>query len=103
MRPDDGDAAYLRDMMDAGARVARFIHGLSLEDYAADELRRAGVERQIEIIGEAARHLSDAFRTAHPEIPWRPIIASGTSWPTSMARSNTNSSTAWPPSISRRS
>jgi len=33
------------------------------------------VERRVEIIGEAARRLSDGFREKHPEIPWRPIIA----------------------------
>jgi uncharacterized protein with HEPN domain len=33
------------------------------------------VERQIEIIGEAARKVSDPFKAAHPEIPWRKIIA----------------------------
>lgn len=36
---------------------------------------RSAVERQIEIIGEAARRVSDDFRVAHPEIAWRPIIA----------------------------
>jgi uncharacterized protein with HEPN domain len=36
---------------------------------------RSAVERQVEIIGKAARGLSDAFKTAHPEIPWRPIMA----------------------------
>jgi len=33
------------------------------------------VERALEVIGEAARHVSPAYRQAHPEIPWRGIIA----------------------------
>ncbi len=33
------------------------------------------MERQIEIIGEAARGISDTFKAAHPEIPRRPIMA----------------------------
>lgn len=33
------------------------------------------VARRIEIIGEAARGVSDAFRSAHSEIAWRPITA----------------------------
>jgi uncharacterized protein with HEPN domain len=32
------------------------------------------VERRVEIIGEAARRVSCAFRDAHPEIPWRSVI-----------------------------
>jgi uncharacterized protein with HEPN domain len=36
---------------------------------------RGAVERHIEIIGEAAARVSRAFRAAHPDIPWRRIIA----------------------------
>lgn len=36
---------------------------------------RSAVERQIEIIGEAARAISDGFKTAHADIAWRPIMA----------------------------
>ena len=36
-------------------------------------MRRA-VERDLEIIGEAARHISESFRAQHPEITWRKII-----------------------------
>ena len=36
-------------------------------------LRRA-VERSLEIVGEAARHISDETLSAHPEIPWKSII-----------------------------
>lgn len=41
-----------------------------------DDLRtRRAVEREIEIIGEAARGVSDALKAATMHIPWRPIIA----------------------------
>ena len=36
---------------------------------------RAAVERNIEIIGEAARRISEELKQEHPEIPWRKIIA----------------------------
>ncbi len=35
---------------------------------------QAAVERKLEIIGEAARGVSDDFRRDHPEVPWRGII-----------------------------
>ena len=31
-------------------------------------------ERRLEIIGEAARNVSLAYREAHPEVPWRRIV-----------------------------
>lgn len=71
----DGDAAYIRDMTDACERIKRFVANNSLAEYQQNDLLRSAVERQIEIIGEAARRVSDEFRRSHPEIPWRPVIA----------------------------
>ena len=34
---------------------------------------RSAVLRQMEIIGEAATHLSDTFKSTHQAIPWRGI------------------------------
>ena len=31
--------------------------------------------RNLELLGEAATHIPQDIRTAHPEIPWRMIIA----------------------------
>ena len=62
MRPDP--RTWLFDMVQAAHRVQRFMHGRTYENYLADELLRAGVERQFEIIGEALSQL----RRQHPGI-----------------------------------
>ena len=69
------EAATLADMQQAASTVLRYIAGKSREDYEQEELLRHAVERNIEIIGEAARRLPPAFRDGHPEIPWRAIMA----------------------------
>jgi len=62
-------------MLGACERVSQFVAGRTQTEFVNDVYFRSAVERQIEIIGEAARGVSDAFKAAHPEIPWRPIIA----------------------------
>jgi uncharacterized protein with HEPN domain len=74
MRPDERDAAYLVDMLQAAKAVGRYVSKKSREDFARDDLLRSAVERQIEIIGEAARKVSPGFQAEHPAIPWRGII-----------------------------
>lgn len=69
------DPAYLLDMLTTAEAACSFVRGKAREQYAADLLLRSAVERQIEIIGEAAQHISTATISAHPEIPWIPIQA----------------------------
>ena len=75
MPHDDRNAGYLLDMLQHAQGVARAVRGRTFEEYVQDEDLRLLVERRLEIIGEAARRVSEAFRSAHPEIPWRKIIA----------------------------
>ena len=69
------DAAWLLDMLNAAQAVVSFVAGRTFEQYESELMLRSAVERQIEIIGEAARGLSDSFKAAHPDVPWRPIMA----------------------------
>lgn len=87
MLPDDPDAAYLRDMLDACSRIERFVRGKTLDNYRSDELLRSAVERQIEIIGEAARRLSEPLRTATRKHHGVRSLRSATFSHTSMAKS----------------
>ena len=74
MQPSLHDAAFLWDMLQAAIAVRDFARDRTLQDYTADLMLRSAVERQIEIIGEAARKVSDSFQQQHPEIPWRGIV-----------------------------
>jgi uncharacterized protein with HEPN domain len=49
---------YLHDVQQATARLARFTAGKTFRDYASDEMARAAVERQFEIVGEALSQLA---------------------------------------------
>jgi uncharacterized protein with HEPN domain len=40
-----------------------------------DEVAQSAVIRWVEIIGEAARGLTEELRQAHPEVPWRQMVA----------------------------
>ncbi len=75
MRPEERDAAYLWDMRDAARQIHEIAGGLQVQDYLGDRLRQLAVERCLEILGEAARRISDRVRLEHPEIPWHQIIA----------------------------
>ncbi|MFH0794494.1 MAG: DUF86 domain-containing protein [bacterium] len=74
MRPDPVDMARLWDMRDAARAVVEFTQDMDFEDFIKDRRTRNAVERNLEIIGEAARHISRDTRGSHPDIPWSSVI-----------------------------
>lgn len=75
MQPDDQDLSLLLDMLQAARKIEQFVSDMSFEQYSTDELVQAAVERKLEIIGEAARKVSEEFQRQNPGIPWRGIIS----------------------------
>ena len=74
MQPEQRDAGYLWDMLDAARTVEQLSSNQDFTQYSNDRRTQLAVERSLEIIGEAASRVSTSFRNAHPEIPWRQII-----------------------------
>lgn len=68
------DPAYLWDMHAAATELAEALHEVTLETFLSDQLIARATERWLEIIGEAARHVSPDCMAANPHIPWRDII-----------------------------
>lgn len=65
----------IEDILDAAARIARYVEGKDLGAFASNELTLDAVSRCFGIIGEAARHVPDDVCVAHPEIPWAEMRA----------------------------
>jgi len=63
---------YLAHIMECIQKIERYTQG-GRELFLQDELVQDAVLRNFEVIGEAAKRLDDAYRAAHPEIPWRAI------------------------------
>ena len=74
MSPEARDRAYLWDMLDAAKLIQDFMQNMTFNDYKSDRKLQLAVERLLEIMGEAARRVSDGFKEAHQEIPWAKII-----------------------------
>ena len=69
--------AVVAEMLDAIEGIERACAGKSYEEFRGDWLLRHGVQRGIEIISEAARHMPDDVLSLRPEIPWAKIRAAG--------------------------
>ena len=65
------DLVLLDEMIEAAEQVQALCDGVTAEDLDADRLRRDAVLWNFTVLGEAAGQLSEAVRSAHPEVAWR--------------------------------
>jgi uncharacterized protein with HEPN domain len=67
------DRDYLLDIEDAIGRILEYTVGMTWEDFLSDYKTQDAVVRNLEVMGEATKNLSDEFRRSQPEISWREI------------------------------
>jgi uncharacterized protein with HEPN domain len=70
-------AARLEDILEAIATIGSYTVGKTEADYEAERMLRDAVERNIERISEASRHIPRCLKAARPEIPWRRVASIG--------------------------
>lgn len=63
----------MEHIAEAIQRLQTYAGDLSEPELEQDVLRYYGIVKNIEIIGEAARMLTEQFKLAHPEVEWRSI------------------------------
>ncbi len=60
----------VEDILEAIARIERYVAGLTFEQFQADQKTVDAVVRNLEIIGEAVRHLSTDQESLPAGVPW---------------------------------
>ena len=66
---------YIDDMIAFAEKVVAYTNGLDQQAFVASGLVYDATLRNLELIGEAAIHVPDAVRSAHPQVPWRLVVA----------------------------
>ncbi|MBI3155108.1 MAG: DUF86 domain-containing protein [Burkholderiales bacterium] len=72
MQPDD--RVRLLHMVEAAETAAAFVAGRARADLDTDRMLLFAVVRAIEVVGEAANHVSPACRALLPGLPWLAIV-----------------------------
>jgi uncharacterized protein with HEPN domain len=67
------DETHLLDMLLAARKVKKFSLALTQEEFNQSELHQSAIIRELQVIGEAARLVSDETKTEHNQINWAEI------------------------------
>lgn len=65
----DGD--FLSDIQDAIQRILEYTANMKWDEYLRDYKTQDAVVRNLEVVGEATKNLSNCLKDQHPGIPWK--------------------------------
>jgi len=69
------DRDFLSDVREAIRRIAAYTAGMTYEVFLTDTRTQDVIIRNLEIIGEATKKLSEGLRAKYPDVPWKSMAA----------------------------
>jgi uncharacterized protein with HEPN domain len=64
---------YLEDMLDAIQKVEEYVQGFTFQEFCESDLQVDAVLYNLEIVGEAVKHIPESITAKHPSVEWRKI------------------------------
>ena len=74
MQLSDRDLSYLHDMLNYSEEIAEIVTNENHTTFLNNRVKRLAIERLLEIVGEAANHVSTEVQEYTNDIPWSRII-----------------------------
>ncbi len=74
MLHNERDKSYIYDILKYSQEIIDIVKDENHNSFVNNRIKRLAIERLIQIIGEAANHLSKDFMQENQDIPWTKII-----------------------------
>lgn len=65
----------LTDILESMDRINTYINGVEYDSFNSNQMLIDAVIRNLEIIGEASKNVSDEIKSKYPDIPWKKMTA----------------------------
>ncbi|MFC1682100.1 DUF86 domain-containing protein [Nanoarchaeota archaeon] len=67
------DLIFIKHILESINAIEEFSKDIDKKELKSNRLKQSAIVREIEIIGEATKNISDSLKDKYPEIPWREI------------------------------
>ena len=74
MLHNENDLSYLMDIVDCIMDIHEFTKSIAYYQFENDKMRKLAVERQLEVIGQAANKISKETQNKIENVPWGNLI-----------------------------
>ena len=65
------DVDFLADIEDSADKISRYVYSMTFDEFCDDSKTVDAVVRNLEVIGEATKNISEFLKSQHSEIAWR--------------------------------
>ena len=62
---------YIEDILDSITKIQQYTQTIDEQDFLTNTQLQDAVLKRLEIIGEAVKHIPQAFKDRYPDIPWK--------------------------------
>ena len=70
---EKNDLVFIEHILESIKAIKEFSKGITQNELENNRLKQSAIVREIEIIGEAVKNISDSFKNNHKEIEWKDI------------------------------
>lgn len=70
---EKGDRVRLNHILECAAMISEWLSQVSKESFFVNKQLQAAIIRQIEVIGEATKNVSNSLKEKYSEVPWKEI------------------------------
>jgi len=71
---DKNDLAFIEHILDSINAIEEFSKNLDKKELISNRLNQSAIVREIEIIGEAVKNISNSTKNKHCEVEWKEIV-----------------------------
>ena len=68
------DSAFIEHILESICAIETFSRDLSKEELISNRLKQSAIVREIEIIGEAVKNISENLKEKYLEVRWKDIV-----------------------------
>ncbi|PIN91242.1 hypothetical protein COU57_01430 [Candidatus Pacearchaeota archaeon CG10_big_fil_rev_8_21_14_0_10_32_14] len=68
------DSVFLKHILENIDDISEFTKNITKKDFLSNKEKQNAVVRSLEVIGEAAKNISETMKEKYPKVPWKEII-----------------------------
>lgn len=69
----EGDQVRLNHILESARLISEWVTDVKKDDFFANVMLQEAVIRRLEVIGKAAKNISQQLKEKYPDIPWKEI------------------------------